>query len=50
LNRVAKWNGTHWQALGDGVDDGVTGIQFDKNQGLLYVGKSGNTTLGYLVV
>ena len=35
-NRIAKWNGTVWSALGSGVDNGVTSIAISGTD--VYVG------------
>ncbi len=37
LNNIAKWNGSSWSGIGDGLNGGVGGLAFDKN-GYLYVG------------
>ena len=29
VNRIARWNGTSWEAVGDGVDDEVRALQVD---------------------
>lgn len=39
VNRVAKWNGTAWQALGSGFPSNVEALAVDSN-GILYAGGS----------
>uniref|UniRef100_A0A7S0Z8T4 Protein kinase domain-containing protein n=1 Tax=Ostreococcus mediterraneus TaxID=1486918 RepID=A0A7S0Z8T4_9CHLO len=45
-NRVAKWDGTSWTALGTGLNDDASSIIFDNTNGVLYAGGSFTTAGG----
>jgi len=50
-NRIAKWDGTSWSALGSGVNDGdVSALAVDDDSGNLYVGGSFTTADGDVTV
>jgi hypothetical protein len=51
INRVAKWTGSAWEGLGDGVNDYVTSLAVDSKDNLYIAGdftQAGNKPVGYI--